>query len=106
MSRISGLGDAAQSFIAKPRKLLINGQWVEAASGKTFDAINPASESVVAAVAEGGAEDVNRAVAAARKAFEDSDWSRMTPADRERLLLKLADLVEANADELSQLESL
>ena len=106
MTPISGLGQAAQSFISKPRKLLINGEWVEAASGKTFDAINPASESVVAAVAEGDAEDVNRAVAAARKAFEDSDWSRMTPADRERLLLKLADLVEANADELSQLESL
>ena len=106
MTRITGLGEAAQSFISKPGKLLINGQWVEAASGKSFDAINPATEQAMATVAEGGAEDINRAVAAARKAFEDSAWSRATPADRERLLLKLADLVEANADELSQLESL
>src|SRR4051812_16664036 len=106
MTRITGLGEAAQTFISKPRKLLINGQWVEAASGKTFDAINPATEQAMAQIAEGDAEDINRAVAAARKAFEDSAWSRATPAERERLLLKLADLVEANADELSELESL
>ena len=106
MTRITGLGEGAQSFISKPKKLLINGQWVEAASGKTFDAINPATEQAMAQIAEGDKEDINRAVAAARKAFEDSAWSRATPAERERLLLKLADLVEANADELAQLESL
>ena len=106
MSKISHLGAAAQDFLSRAGKMLIDGQWVAAASGKTFDAIDPATESVICQVAAGDKEDVDRAVKAARKAFEDSAWSRMRPVERERLMLKLADLVEANAEELAQLESL
>ncbi len=106
MTKISHLGDAAQSFVSRAGKMLIDGKWVEAASGKTFDAIDPASESVICQLAAGDKEDVDRAVKAARKAFEDSDWSRLRPVERERLMLKLADLIEANAEELAQLESL
>jgi aldehyde dehydrogenase (NAD+) len=82
--------------------LLIDGKWVEAASGKAFDSINPATGEVLAKVAEGGAEDINRAVAAARRAFT-GPWSRMKPYDRQLLLLKLADLVEKHFDELAEL---
>ena len=106
MTRISHLGEAAQSFVNRAGKMLIDGKWVAAASGKTFDAIDPASESVICQLALGDKEDIDRAVKAARKAFDDSDWSRVRPAHRERLMLKLADLIEANAEELAQLESL
>ncbi len=106
MSKISHLGAAAQSFLDRAGKLLINGEWVAAASGETFDAIDPATEGVICKLAAGDKEDIDRAVRAARKAFEDSAWSRMRPVERERLLLKLADLIEANAEELAQLESL
>ena len=106
MSKISHLGAAAQSFLDRAGKMLINGEWVSAASGETFDAIDPATESVICTLAAGDKEDIDRAVKAARKAFEDSAWSRMRPVERERLLLKLADLIEANAEELAQLESL
>ena len=106
MTKISHLGDAAQAFLSRAGKLLIDGQWVAAASGQTFEAIDPASENVICQLAAGDREDIDRAVKAARRAFEDSDWSRMRPVERERLLLKLADLIEQNADELAQLESL
>ena len=106
MTKISHLGPAAQAFIDRAGKMLIDGQWVAAAGGKTFDAIDPATESVIARVAAGEKEDVDRAVKAARRAFEDSAWSRMRPVERERLMLKLADLIEQNAEELAQLESL
>lgn len=90
----------------QPIKMLIGGQWVEAASGKTFDTFNPASGAVLARVAEGEDEDINRAVGAARKAFESGSWPKLTPSQRGRLLLKLADLIEQNAEELAQLETL
>ena len=106
MTKISHLGEAAQSFLGRAGKMLIDGKWVAAASGKTFDAIDPASESVICQLALGDKEDIDRAVKAARKAFDDSDWSRVRPVHRERLMLKLADLIEANAEELAQLESL
>jgi len=99
------LGAAAQSFISTDKKLLIGNEWVDAASGRTFDAIDPATEQVICRVAEAGAEDVDRAVKAARRAFE-GEWSRVTPAQRQNLLLKLADLLEKHADELTELESL
>ncbi len=89
-----------------PIKMLIGGQWVEAASGKTFDTYNPSTGEVLAKVAEGGAEDINRAVIAARKAFESGPWPKFTPAQRARLLWKLSDLIEKNANELAQLETL
>jgi len=103
LSRISAANNA---FLRRPGRLLINGEWVEAASGRTFDVRDPSSDAVIARVAEGDALDVDRAVRAARVAFEDSDWSRMKPVDRERLLHRLADLIEKNADELAELESI
>lgn len=100
--------DSIQSSFLRqqPIKMLIKGQWVESASGKTFDVFNPASGEVLARVVEGDREDINRAVAAARKAFEGGAWSRMIASQRGRLLWKLADLIERNADELALLETL
>src|ERR1700677_4342242 len=89
-----------------PKKLLINGKWVAAKSGKTFESINPANEEVLALIAEGDKADVDDAVKAARKAFEESKWSSITPHQRSRYLYKLADLIEQNADQLAELESL
>ena len=100
--------DTVQSAFLKqqPVKMLIGGQWVEPASGKTFDTINPSTGEVLARVAEGDAEDMNRAVAAARKAFESGPWPRLTPSQRGHLLWKVAELIEKNAEELAQLETL
>src|SRR5438874_10775194 len=79
----------------------IGGQWTAAQSGKTFDTINPATEEVIASVAEADAADVDLAVKAARKAFEAGDWPKMDARDRGRLMNKLADLIEENAGELA-----
>jgi 5-carboxymethyl-2-hydroxymuconate semialdehyde dehydrogenase len=101
------LESSVERFLAAPvRKMLIDGKWVEAASGKTFDTLNPATGEVLARVAEGDAEDVDRAVRAARRAFDGGPWRRMRPAERERLLLRIADLIEAHAEELAELETL
>src|SRR5262245_44382398 len=89
----------------RPKRMLIDGKWVEAASGKTFDSLNPATGEVLAKVAEGDTEDVNRAVAAARRAF-DGPWSKWKPFERQAVLLKLADLVEQHIDELAMLDTL
>lgn len=96
----------ALPFLQQPRKqLLIDGKWVDAASGKTFETRDPATGRLLANVAEGDAEDVDRAVKAARRAFE-GDWAKMLPADRQHLMLKLAELIDKNFDELSALETL
>ena len=87
------------------KKMLIDGKWIDAASGKKFETRNPATGELLATVAEGDAEDINRAVAAARRAFE-GPWSKVKPYERQGLLLKLADLVEKNFDELSTLDTL
>jgi aldehyde dehydrogenase (NAD+) len=87
------------------KKMLIDGKWVDAASGKHFESRNPATGELLATVAEGDAEDINRAVAAARKAFE-GPWSKFKPYERQQILLKLADLVERHFDELSSLDTL
>jgi len=89
----------------KPKRLLIDGKWLEAASGKTFATINPATGEVLAQVAEGEAEDIDRAVAAARRAF-DGPWRRAKPYERQMLLLRLADLVEQHFEELAALDTL
>src|SRR6202050_875674 len=94
------------SFVARKQKLLINGKWVEAASGKTFASYNPATGEVLAHVAEGDREDIDRAVKAARAAFETGPWSKMSPAARGKIIWKLADLIEKHAEEFAQLESL
>ncbi len=93
-------------FISGSRKLLIDGQWADAASGKTFPVYNPATGEVMANVAEGDKEDINRAVQAARRAFETGPWAKMSPSERGQLIYRLADLIEKNADEFAQLESL
>jgi len=93
----------------KPGKLLIGGEWVEAASGKRFATVNPATAETLTDIAEGGAADVDRAVAAARKAFEASGkgaWRSLSASERGRLLWKLADLIENNIEELAELETL
>jgi aldehyde dehydrogenase (NAD+) len=84
----------------------IDGKWVPSASGKTFATINPATEEVIAEVAEGDAVDIDRAVKAARRAFESGPWHKMDARDRGRLLYRLADLIEEEIDELAALESL
>ncbi len=84
----------------------IDGQWLPAASGKTFDTIDPATEETIASVAEGDAEDVDAAVKAARHALEHGPWATMDARERGRLMYKLADLIEDELDELAALESL
>ena len=86
--------------------ILIGDEWRPSVSGKTFQTINPATEEVICEVAEGDKEDVDLAVHAARAAFESGSWSRMDARDRGRLLMKLADLMETNLDELAALETL
>ncbi len=96
-----------QPFLSKPKKLLIDGKWVDAESGKTFETLNPATGEVLAKIPEGGKADVDKAVKAARKAFEHGPWrNKMTAAERARCLYKLADLIEQRADEFAQLETL
>jgi aldehyde dehydrogenase (NAD+) len=89
----------------RTKRMLIGGKWLEAASGKTFETRNPATGALLANVAEGDAEDIDRAVAAARDAF-NGPWSKFKPAQRQALLLKLADLVEQNIEELAALDTL
>src|SRR5271169_4658765 len=95
-----------EAFIGAPRQLFIDGRWADAASGKTFETPNPATGETLAHVAEGEAEDINRAVKAARRAFENGPWSRMTPSERGRIIWRIGDLILEHLDELAQLESL
>jgi aldehyde dehydrogenase (NAD+) len=90
----------------KDRPLFIGGKWVDAVSNKTFETINPATGEVICHVAEGDKADIDLAVAAARKALESGPWSKISAADRGKLLLKLADAVEKHREELAALESL
>src|SRR4249920_3121554 len=94
------------SFVKERRKLLIDGQWVDAASGATFPVYNPATGEVIAPEGEGDKKDIDRAVRAARQAFESGPWSRLTPSERGRLVWKLGDLILEHLEELAQLESL
>src|SRR5580700_8253669 len=87
------------------KRMLINGEWVKSASGKTFESRNPANGDLLATVAKGDKEDIDRAVIAARAAFE-GPWSKFKPYERQPLLLKIADLVEKHYDELSMLDTL
>jgi phenylacetaldehyde dehydrogenase len=104
--KIDPLEDKIHNFISRTHKILINGKWVEAASGKTFATYNPATGEVLARVAEGDREDIDRAVKAARNAFETGRWSQLTASERGRVIWKLADLLEENLEEFAELESL
>ncbi|WGY71188.1 aldehyde dehydrogenase family protein [Burkholderia cepacia] len=98
--------DATRAFLAKPKKMLIGAEWSDAASGRQFDVVNPADGTVLARVPEADERDVQQAVAAARRAFDAGPWRTAKTTDRERLLFVLADLIEANARELAEIESL
>ncbi|EKU99215.1 NAD-dependent aldehyde dehydrogenase [Leptolyngbya sp. PCC 7375] len=87
-------------------KLLINNEWVDSQSAQTFATVNPSTEEVITEVAAAGAEDIDRAVVAARNAFESGEWPQMAASTRGQLLQKLADLIELHADELARLETL
>src|ERR1051326_7916314 len=97
---------STQPAAETPRKyqLFIDGQWVDAESGKTFETPNPATGATLAEVAEGDKADIDKAVAAARKAFEGK-WSKMSARDRGRLLYKLSQLIEQNTPQLAELET-
>jgi aldehyde dehydrogenase (NAD+) len=95
-----------EEWLKTEKKLLIDGKWVPAESGKTFETTNPATEKVLCRVAEGSKADVDKAVIAARRAFEEGPWRKMPANERARLLYKLADEIEKRADEFAQLETL
>jgi len=90
----------------QPGRLLIDGAWTDARSGATFTTVNPADESVIASVAEAGVEDVDTAVAAARKALESGPWPRLSAADRGRILWRMGELILERLPALSMLETL
>jgi phenylacetaldehyde dehydrogenase len=98
-------GDATERFLASPKWLLIDGEWRNAASGKTFETYDPATGEVLARVAEAGQEDVDLAVAAARRALE-GPWGKMGGSERGRILHRLGDLISEHAEELAELDSL
>lgn len=96
----------SQPVAAEPGRLLIDGQWADARSGKSFATINPADESVITQVAEAGPEDVDAAVAAGRKALESGPWPRMSAADRGKILWRMGELILERLAHLSLLETL
>ena len=104
--RKPSLGSAATKYLAKKHKLLIDGKWVDAKSGKTFEVEDPATQEIIAHVPAGDKADIDAAVAAARRAFETGPWSRILPDKRSRLVWRLGDLLEQHADEFAELEAL
>ena len=104
---IAGLSEGTKAFLSRSKGLLINNEFKNAASGKTFAMIDAVSEETISVVPEGDAIDIDRAVDAATTAFkENSEWRNMTPYQRQQLMLKLADLMEAHAAELAEIEAL
>ena len=97
---------ATTAFLQRPHQLLIGGKWLPAAGGATLDVINPSSAQVFATIAAGGAGEIDAAVRAARRAFSSAPWAKLRAVERAKLLYRLADAVEANADEIAWLESL
>ena len=95
-----------EAVVIKPGKLFIDGKWVNSVSGKTFDTLNPAREEVITSIAEGDRADIDLAVAAARKAFEEGPWKKMDARDRGKILLRIMELIDKNKDELALLETL
>jgi len=100
------LGSAATTFLTKELKMLIDGKWVAARSGKTFSVEDPATQETIAEVPAGDKADIDLAVAAARRAFETGPWSRISPGERSRIVWRLGDLLEKHADEFAELEAL
>jgi aldehyde dehydrogenase (NAD+) len=107
MSQINLQTTSAMKWLAaQPKLMLIDGKSVPAQSGRTFETINPTTGKVFAVVAEGGIEDVDLAVAAARRAFDTGPWRRFTPAERQAVLLRLSDLIEQNFDAIGVIDTL
>ncbi|MDT8860252.1 aldehyde dehydrogenase family protein [Alkalihalobacillus sp. MEB130] len=106
MSTLIALNSKALEFTSKPLQMFIGGRWIDAISGKRTEIRNPATGELITTAAEGDKEDVDLAVAAARKAFEEGPWPKMKPNERAKLILKLADLIEENAEELAHLDTL
>jgi phenylacetaldehyde dehydrogenase len=102
----SNVAPGVREFMGRRLQMLIDGKWVDAASGKTFATVDPATEETLAQVPSGDKEDIDRAVRAARRAFEEGPWRRMTASERGRAIWKLADLIEERTEEFAQLESL
>src|SRR5947209_15625388 len=100
------LSDPAREFAGREHQLLIDGERVAAADGRTFQTFDPATAKPIADVAHGGIDDVDRAVGAARRALEEGPWSKAPAAERARLINRLADLIEQHGDELAELEAL
>src|SRR5690606_12402209 len=88
------------------KQLMIDGEWVAAAAGESFEVRDPSTDRVLCSVARGRAADVDRAVTAARRAFDEGPWPRMNPHERSRLLFKFSELIEEHADAFAQLEAL
>lgn len=98
--------DQTRASLARPFKLLIDGAWVDPIANASLDVVNPANGQVIAAIPAAGAADVDRAVAAARRAFEESRWTALTPGERGKVLWRMADLIEARQEEFAELETL
>ncbi len=97
---------ATAGFVREPRKMFIDGEWVEALSGKTFPVYNPATGEIIGRVAEGDTADIDRAVRAARNAFENGPWATMAPSERARIIWRIGDLISRYLDEFAELEAL
>ncbi|MCY9140189.1 aldehyde dehydrogenase family protein [Peribacillus frigoritolerans] len=106
MEQTIKLNPRVQEFLKGTKKLLINGELVDAASGKTFETLDPSNGKVLAVVSEAGPEDVDKAVKAARTAFDKGPWKKMSASERSRLIYKLADLMEEHKEALAQLDTL
>jgi len=101
-----GVSEATRRFLARPPKMFIGGEWVHASDEQTFESIEPSTGGVLARIPLATTADLDRAVAAARRQFDGGEWRRMKPLERERLLHRLADLLEVHADELAEIESI
>ncbi|EHD20611.1 MULTISPECIES: aldehyde dehydrogenase family protein [Brenneria] len=105
-AEVEGLSPQTQAFIDKEKRMFIDGEWVEAAGGETLAVINPATEQVITLVPKGDKADIDKAVKAARRAFDSGPWAAMTPSERGKLVWRLGDLLEQHADEMAQIEAL
>ncbi|MGX5720951.1 aldehyde dehydrogenase family protein [Shinella zoogloeoides] len=101
-----GVSDATRRFLAKPQKMFIDGAWVDSANGATFDIFEPSTGGLVTRAPSGTADDLDRAVRAARRQFDGGEWRRLKPLERERLLHRLAYLIETHGDELAEIEAI
>ena len=106
LAEVKELKSPIKKWVPEKKQLFINGKWVDAKSGKTFDVENPATGDIVAQAAEGDKADIDEAVKAARKAFESGPWKDMSASERGKIVWKIGDLILKYADELAELESL